>query len=112
MDPISKKIGRLSECENVIWPAEAFQELLLTYPSYDIGVWPNKMYFVNGCTNEIWWPQVAIYLIETWRPDGIKPLPEPMLTDCQLSPVTSILKQFHKRCRNQQSLKLAWKLPT
>ena len=31
-------------------------------------------------------------------PDGTKPLPEPMLTDHQLSPVTFILGQFHNRC--------------
>ena len=38
-------------------------------------------------------------------PDGTKPLPEPILTDHQWSPVTSILWQFHKRCLNHQSLK-------
>ena len=37
-------------------------------------------------------------------PDGTKPLPEPMLTDHQWSPVTFILGQFHKRCYNHQSL--------
>ena len=35
-------------------------------------------------------------------PDGTKPLPEPMLTDHQWSPVTFILEQFHKRCLNHQ----------
>ena len=43
-------------------------------------------------------------------PDGTKPLPEPMLTDHQQSPVTLILGQFHKRCLNHQSLKCVWKL--
>ena len=43
-------------------------------------------------------------------PDGTKPLPEPMLTDHQWSPVTFILGQFHKRCLNHQSLKSVWKL--
>ena len=43
-------------------------------------------------------------------PDGTKPLPEPMLTDHQLSPVTFLLGQFHKRFLNQQSLKSIWKL--
>ena len=43
-------------------------------------------------------------------PDGTKPLPEPMLTDHQWSPVTFILGQFHKRCLNHQSLKSIWKL--
>ena len=38
-------------------------------------------------------------------PDGTKPLPEPMLTDHQWSPVTFISGQFHKRCLNHQSLK-------
>ena len=38
-------------------------------------------------------------------PDNTKPLPEPMLTDHQWSPVTFILGQFHKRCLNHQSLK-------
>ena len=38
-------------------------------------------------------------------PDGTKPLPEPMLTDHQWSPVTFILGQFHKRCLTHQSLK-------
>ena len=42
--------------------------------------------------------------------DGTKPLPEPMLTDHQWSPVTLILGQFHKRCLNHQSLKSVWKL--
>ena len=32
-----------------------------------------------------------------------------MLTDQQWSPVTFILRQFHKRCLNQQSLKSIWK---
>ena len=35
-------------------------------------------------------------------PDGNKPLPEPMLTDHQWSPVTFILGQFHNRCLNHQ----------
>ena len=43
-------------------------------------------------------------------PDGIKPLPEPMLTDHQWSQVTFILGQFHKRCLNHQSLKSVGKL--
>ena len=43
-------------------------------------------------------------------PDGNKPLPEPMLTDHQWSPVTFILGQIHKRCLNHQSLKSVWKL--
>ena len=43
-------------------------------------------------------------------PDGSKPLPEPVLTDHQLSPVTFILRQFHKICLNHQSLKSVWKL--
>ena len=43
-------------------------------------------------------------------PDSTKPLPEPMLTDHQWSPVTFILRQFHKRCLNHQSLKSIWKL--
>ena len=38
-------------------------------------------------------------------PDGTKPLPEPILTDHQWSPVTFILGQYHKRCLNHQSLK-------
>ena len=42
-------------------------------------------------------------------PDGTKPLPEPMLTDHQWSPVTFTLGQFHKRCLNHQSLKSIWK---
>ena len=43
-------------------------------------------------------------------PDGTKPLPEPMLTVHNLSPVTFISGQFHKRCLNHQSLKSIWKL--
>ena len=39
-------------------------------------------------------------------PDGTKPLPEPMLTDHQWSPVTFILEKFLKRCLNHQSLNL------
>ena len=39
-------------------------------------------------------------------PDGTKPLPEPMLTDSQWSPVIFLLGQFHKRCLNHQSLNL------
>ena len=35
-------------------------------------------------------------------PDGTKPLPEPMLTDHQWSPVTFILGLFHNRCLNHQ----------
>ena len=38
-------------------------------------------------------------------PDGTKPLPEPMLTDHQWSPMTFILGQFHKKCLNHKSLK-------
>ena len=43
-------------------------------------------------------------------PDGTKPLPEPILTDHQQSPVTFILGQFNKRHLNHQSLKSVWKL--
>ena len=43
-------------------------------------------------------------------PDGTKPLPEPMLTDHQLSPVTFILGQFHKRFLNQELLKIHLKI--
>ena len=43
-------------------------------------------------------------------PDGTKPLPEPMLTDHQWSPVTFILGQFQRKCLNHQSLKSVWKL--
>ena len=43
-------------------------------------------------------------------PDGTKPLPEPMLTEHQWSPMTIILEQFHERCLNHQSLKSVWKL--
>ena len=48
-----------------------------------------------------WWQQMAT---EIWvnigsgnglLPDGTKPLPEPVLTDHQWSPVTFILGQFH-----------------
>ena len=42
-------------------------------------------------------------------PDGTKPLPEPMLTCFQWSPVTFIWRLFHKRYLSYQSLKLAWK---
>ena len=45
-------------------------------------------------------------------PDGTKPLPEPILTDHQWSPVTFILGQFQKRCLNHQSLKSISKLHT
>ena len=38
-------------------------------------------------------------------PDGTKPLPEPMLTAHQWSPVTFILGQFYKRSLNHQSPK-------
>ena len=47
-----------------------------------------------------WW-------LVAWR---TKPLPEPMLTDHQGSPVTFIFGQFHNRCLNHQSLKSSWKL--
>ena len=43
-------------------------------------------------------------------PDGTKPLPEPMLTDHQWSPVTFILEQFHRRYLKHQSVKPVWKL--
>ena len=43
-------------------------------------------------------------------PDGTKPLPEPLLTDQQQSPMTFILGQFYKRCLINQSLKSIWKL--
>ena len=36
-------------------------------------------------------------------PDSTKPLPEPMLTNHQWSPVTFRSGQFHKRCLNHQS---------
>ena len=64
------------------------------------------------------WPSDAI-LWQIWvnigsgnglLPDGTKPLPEPMFTDHQWSPVTFILGQFHMRCFNHQSLKSVWKL--
>ena len=42
--------------------------------------------------------------------DGTKPLPEPMLTDHQLNPVTFILGQFHTGFLNKQSLKSVRKL--
>ena len=65
------------------------------------------------------WPSNAILQQEIWvnigsnnglLPDGTKPLPEPMLTGHQWSPVTFISGQFHKRCLNRQSLKSVWKL--
>ena len=43
-------------------------------------------------------------------PDSTKPLPEPMLTDHQWSPLTFILGQFNKGCLNHQSLTVIWKL--
>ena len=43
-------------------------------------------------------------------PDGTKPLPEPLLTDHQWSPVTFILGQFHKRCLNCQWQKIRLKI--
>ena len=71
----------------------------------------------NGCLTR--WGLVTPYgdrdLGQHWLsngllPDGTKPLPEPMLTDYQWSPVTFILGKFHKRCLNRQSLKSMWKL--
>ena len=63
-------------------------------------------------TTEIW---VNIDSGNSLLPDGTKPLPEPMLTDHQLSPVTFILGQFHKRFLNQQLLnyisKISFKFP-
>ena len=54
------------------------------------------------------WPSDAIWVNigsgNGLLPDGTKPLPEPMLTDHQWSPVTSILGRFHKRHLNHQSL--------
>ena len=51
-------------------------------------------------------------------PDDTKPLPEPMLTDHQWSPMTFILGQFNKKYLNYQSLKsenymskISFKLP-
>ena len=58
-------------------------------------------------TAEIW---VNIGSGNGLLPDGTKPLPEPMLTDHQWSPVTFILGQFHKRHLNHQSLKSVLKL--
>ena len=43
-------------------------------------------------------------------PDGTKPLPEPLLTDHQWSPVAFILGQFHKRCLNCQWQKIRLKI--
>ena len=37
-------------------------------------------------------------------PDGTKPLPEPMLTDYQWSPVIFILRQFQKKWLNHPSI--------
>ena len=59
------------------------------------------------------WPSDAIWRCRscsTLVPDGIKPLPEPMLTDHQWNPVTFISGQFHRRYLNHQSLKSVWKL--
>ena len=67
---------------------------------------PQFVYHVNSL-----WPSDAIWR-QIWInigsgnglvPDGTKPLPEPMLTDHQWSPVTYISGQFHKRCLNHQS---------
>ena len=41
--------------------------------------------------------------------NGTKQLPEPMLTDHQLTPVTFILGQLHNRCLGHQSIKSIWK---
>ena len=81
------------------------------------------LWWLSGKTNAITpithWPCDAIWQQEFWVnigsgnglfPDGTKPLPKPMLTDHQWSPVTFILGQFHKRCLNHQSLKFVWKL--
>ena len=63
------------------------------------------------------WPSDAIWRHGFWvnigsgnglLPDGTKPLPEPMLTDHQWSPVTFILRQFHKRYLIRQCLKSIW----
>ena len=54
---------------------------------------------------EIW---VNISSGNGFLPDGTKPLPEPMLTDHQWSPVTFILGQFHNRRSNHHSLKSVW----
>ena len=58
-----------------------------------------------------WWlgadqAQCVNALSPSRNPDGTKPLPEPMLTDHQWSPMPFMLGQFHKRCLNYQSLKL------
>ena len=56
------------------------------------------------CVNSLW-PSDAIWRQEIWVsigsgnglfPDGTKPLPEPMLTDHQWSPVTFIWGQFQE----------------
>ena len=42
-------------------------------------------------------------------PDGTNPIPEPMLSNNQSSPVTVTWGQLHKRFPNHQSIKLDWK---
>ena len=65
---------------------------------------------------QVWWHHMAT---RSWVnigsgnglfPDGTKPLPEPMLTDHQWSPVTFIVGQFCRRCLNHHSIKSVWKL--
>ena len=58
------------------------------------------------------WRQIWVNICSGngFLPYGTKPLPEPMLTDHQWSPVTFILWQFHKGCLNCQWLKSIYKI--
>ena len=74
----------------------------LWHPQWVNSLWPSDVIWRQGSL------EVDIGSGNGLLPDGTKPLPEPMLTDHQWSPVTFILGQFHKRCLNHQSLKSVW----
>ena len=72
----------------------------ITRPQWVNSLWPS---------DTIWWQRSGSTLAQVMACCP-KPLPEPMLTDHQRSPVKFILGQFHKRCLNHLSLKSVWKL--
>ena len=88
----------LSQC----WPRSMFP-CGVTLPQWVNSLWRS---------DAIWWQRSGSTLAQVMAccVTDTKPLPEPMLTYHQWSPVTFILGQFQKRCLNHQSLKSVWKL--
>ena len=102
----SPKIHSTGSAQNIILLNELKKCTCKSNSASLRGQWVYSLWPRDTIWRQIW---VNIGSGNGLLPDGTKPLPEPMLTDHQWSPVTFILGQFLKRCLNYRSLKPIWK---